>query len=248
MTANELWRNVIFKYDYTYAQAAPGFNEFEASLVLTYAQVLYINTILNPKNNRNKEGLEETEIRKQGFAALIKDGREATDPPTLSNNQVGALPHAKFWELPSDFWLAIMESAITNIPDCTDPTLKTYTPIEILPITHDFYLDNRYNDYQKPYVDGGYEGVIWRLTHGKKNDKQIHELITDGTFEVKTYILRYLVKPPNIVVNFAQPTLQVNPILDSFTHEAIADLAVKVLKGIVSGEKSMNELNLDLIQ
>ena len=25
MTANELWKNVLFKYDYTYAQAAPGF-------------------------------------------------------------------------------------------------------------------------------------------------------------------------------------------------------------------------------
>lgn len=248
MTANELWTNTIIKYDYAHSEAAPGFDDTEASIILTYVQQLYANSLYNPKNNRNREGLEETEIRKQGLSALIKDGREATDPPSISSNQVGVLPYGVFWELPDDFWVAIMEYGITNIPNCQDPTLKTYNPIEILPITHDFYLDNRFNNYQKPYVDAGYEGVIWRLTHGKKNDKKIHELITDGTFKVTSYILRYLAKPSNIVVNFAYPSSQVNPVLDSFTHEALADLAVKVLRGIITGKQTMNDLNLDIIQ
>lgn len=247
MTANELRDNVFVKYDSVYSLTAPGFDDVRMSILLTYVQDLYCNTILFSKTNAKQEGFEETEIRKQGLSALIKDGLNAVDPPSVSSNQIGVLPNGVFWQLPDDFWVAILEQATTNIPDCRDPKLKTYTRISVEAIPHDWINRGKYT-YNTPFIEGGYDGKVWRLNHGKIGSKKIHELITDGTFNVTNYHLRYLKRPNNIVVDLDNPTNQVNPELDSFTHEALSDMAVKILKGIVDNTNSFENLNLDKIQ
>jgi len=247
MTANQLWENVLVKFDTVTSLTAPGFDDARASDILTYVQVLYSNKILFAKTNAKREGFEETEIRKQGLSALIVDGLQAVDPPIVSSNQIGVLPNGVFYELPADFWIAILEQCTTNIADCRYPQTPTFTRIQIKAIPHDWINRGSYT-YDIPYIDGGYEGLVWRLNHGKINNKKIHELITDGTFNVTNYNLRYLKIPRNIVVDLTTPANQVNPELDSFTHEALSDLAVKILKGIVDGSNSIDNLNLDNIQ
>jgi len=242
MTANELWENVLVKFDTVYSLTAPGFDDVRASEILTYSCFKYCNTILFQKTNPKQEGFEETEIRKQGLSALIRNNE-----PTVSSTQSGSLPNGVFYELPDDFWVAILEQATTNVPDCRDPKLKTYTRISIEAIPHD-WINRSKSTYNYPFIEGGYEGLVWRLNFGKLNDKKIHELITDGTFNVTKYHLRYLKIPSNIVVDLTTPSNQVNCELDSFTHQAIADLAVKTLKGIVDGSFSFEDLQLDKIQ
>ena len=147
-------------YDAMYSLSAPGFEDPAYSILLTKAQMLFIKVTLNPKNNKNQEGFEETEVRNQGLASLIKDGLDNSplDQPQVSSTQTGALPTEVFWDLPTDFMYAIMEGATTNIPDCSITSSVVYRRIPIKPISHNEYYQNFYNPYRKPWTDG-YDGL-----------------------------------------------------------------------------------------
>jgi len=251
MTANQMWENVLVTYDALYSQSAPGFVDPEASILLTKAQWYYILQRLNPKSNRNMEGFEETEIRIQGLSALIKDSQDATTPvvelPPV--DQTGILPGEKLWALPDDFMIAIYEGCTTNVPQCG--TTNTFLRMLTIPISHDEYNLNYYNPYKKPYTNGT-EGLVWRLEHGKKPvnnvERKIHGLITDGTFNVTNYYLRYIKNPSDIVVNLNTPASQVNCELDSLTHQGICDIAVKLLSAAVREQIPINQLTADVLE
>jgi hypothetical protein len=250
MTANQMWENVLVTYDALYSQSAPGFVDPEASIILTKAQWYYILQRLNPKSNRNMEGFEETEIRIQGLSALIKDSQESTTPPTTQGvNQVGALPGETLWALPTDFMITIYEGSVTNVPQCG--TTSTYNRIMTIPISHDEYNLNYYNPYKKPYTDGT-EGIVWRLEHGKKTvngiERKIHGLITDGTFQVTNYYMRYLKTPNDIVVNLNNPSAQISCELDSLTHQGICDIALKLLAAAVREQIPITQLTADSLE
>jgi hypothetical protein len=251
MTANQMWENVLVTYDALYSQSAPGFVDPEASILLTKAQWYYILQRLNPKSNRNMEGFEETEIRIQGLSALVKDSQESSTPPTKTNvSQVGALPGEELWALPTDFMIAIYEGCQTNVKQCgSNPPV--YNRIMTIPISHDEYNLNYYNPYKRPYTDGT-EGIIWRLEHGRKTvnnvERKVHGLITDGTFQVTNYYLRYIKTPSDIVVDLDTPASQVNCELDSLTHQGICDIAVKLLSAAVREQIPINQLTADVLE
>ena len=252
MTANQMWNNVLVTYDALYSQSAPGFVDPEASELMTKAQWYYILQRLNPKNNKNMEGFEETEIRSQGLSALVKDGLNnlPNDVPTISGvSQVGALPGEVFWALPSDFWLSLYEGVNTDKYMCgtTD-----YGRIPVYPISHDEYNLNYYNPYRKPWTDGT-EGLIWRLENHKQSvngvERKIHGLITEqGVFSVREYFIRYLKNPSNIVISLNNPEAQVDCELDAFTHQAICDIAVKLLSAAVREQIPINQLTADMLE
>ena len=257
MTANQMWENVLVTYDALYSQSAPGFEDPEATILLTKAQWYYILQRLNPKSNRNMEGFEETEIRIQGLSALVKDSQDAV-PPIIElpdNQQTGTLPGEKLWALPVDFMIAIYEGCTTNIPQCG--TTNTFNRIMTIPISHDEYNLNYYNPYKRPYTDGT-EGIIWRLEHGRKlvngTERKIHGLITDtdlknnNDFVVTEYYLRYIKTPSDIVVNLNAPGSQVNCELDSLTHQGICDIAVKLLSAAVREQIPINQLTADVLE
>lgn len=241
MTANELWENVLVKYDSVYNNAAPGFDDVRASIILTYCQFRYANSILFSESNAKNQSFDEIEIRRKGLSNLIETG-----VGVLSSDQTKALPDGTFYELPDDMWYTLLEQVTTNVRDCRYPTV-TYTRIPVRPIPYE-WVNGINSTYHRPYIEGGYEGLVLRLDHGKVNNKNIHELLTDGTFSITNYHLRYLKTPADIVVDFADPTNEVNPSLDNSTHEAIADLAVRVLNGIITGNVSIDNLKMDMIQ
>lgn len=250
MTANQMWDNVLVTYDALYSQSAPGFEDAEATILLTKAQWYYILQRLNPKSNRNMEGFEETEIRIQGLSALVKDSQDAV-PPVFELqpiDQTGTLPGEKLWALPVDFMIPIYESTVTNIPQCGT---TTYNRMMTIPISHDDYNLSYANPYKRPYCNGS-EGLVWRLEHGKKtilgNERKIHGIITDGTFRVTNYYLRYLRYPNDIVVNLNTPGSQTDCELDSLTHQGICDIAVKLLSAAVREQIPINQLTADSLE
>jgi hypothetical protein len=259
MTANEMWANVLVTYDALYSQSAPGFEDAEASILLTKAQWYYISQTLNPKNNRNQEGFEETEVRIQGLSALVKDSDQAIDPPTTTGvNLAGQLPNETFFTLPEDFMFAIYEAVYVNKLKCgavstTNPL--SYSRIPVVPVSHDEYNLNVANPYKNPWTDGT-QGIVWRLENRPQfippivgaPQYKIHGLITDGSFTITKYFLRYLKKPEDINVDNITPATQSNSELADFTHQAICDIAIKLLSAAVREQIPINQLTADMLE
>jgi len=251
MTANEMWDNVLVTYDALYSQSAPGFVDPEASIILTKAQWYYILQRLNPKSNRNMEGFEETEVRIQELAALIKDSQVANPPISLLSNQDGALPGETLWAIPVDCMLPIYEGCTTNTKQCN--TTNTYNRIMTIPISHDEYNLNFSNPYKKPWTDGA-EGLLWRLEHGTQDvngtDRKIHGIIysTDPSLTVTNYYMRYIKYPEDIQINLLNPNSQVSCKLDPLAHQSICDIAVKLLSAAVREQIPANQLSAENLE
>ena len=238
MTANEMWAQLLIEYEKLNSNRAPGIIDFgpnnEASVILSKAQRTYVQMYLLSRNNTARESFDETEIRKQGLSELVKDGTAAT---SISTDQTGVLDsNSQFWDLPTDFMYSILERAVINKNDCF-----TGEPAElpIRPISHNEYNKYYFNPYKKPFFDGS-RGVVWRVTYSREinNDTpspivtqspKRHELITDGTFSIVDYKIRYLKNPDDIVVDLALPANQVHCKLDDRTHDAIINIAVNQL-------------------
>ena len=252
MTANEMWDNVLVTYDALYSQSAPGFVDPEASIILTKAQWYYILQRINPKSNRNMEGFEETEVRIQELANLIKDSQVANPPMSLIPNQAGALPGETLWAIPVDCMLPIYEGCTTNTPQCnTNPPV--YNRIMTIPISHDEYNLNYFNPYKKPWSDGT-EGILWRLEHGTKDidgtPRKIHGIIysNNPNLNVTEYYMRYIKYPRDIEINLANPNSQVSCELDPLAHQSICDIAVKLLSAAVREQIPANQLSAENLE
>lgn len=247
MTANEMWDNVLVTYDALYSQSAPGFVDPEASIILTKAQWYYVLQRINPKSNRNMEGFEETEIRIQELSSLVKDSANATPPISKlpDNQQTGTLPGETLWAIPVDCMLPIYEGCTTSTKQCG--TTSTYNRIMTIPISHDEYNLNFSNPYKKPWTDGT-EGILWRLEHGTKTvntvERKIHGIITDGSFTIKDYYMRYIKYPRDIVIGSSP----VNCELDPLSHQSICDIAVKLLSAAVREQIPANQLSAENLE
>jgi len=249
MTANEMWDNVLVTYDALYSQSAPGFVDPEASIILTKAQWYYILQRINPKSNRNMEGFEETEVRIQELSSLIKDSGDANPPILQLTNPTGTLPGETLWAIPVDCMLPIYEGCTTNTKQCN--TTSTYNRIMTIPISHDEYNLNYSNPYKKPWTDG-VEGIIWRLEHGTQPvntvERKIHGIITDGSFSITNYYMRYIKYPEDIQINLSNPNSQVSCKLDPISHQSICDIAVKLLSAAVREQIPANQLSAENLE
>jgi hypothetical protein len=249
MTANEMWDNVLVTYDALYSQSAPGFVDPEASIILTKAQWYYVLQRINPKSNRNMEGFEETEIRIQELSSLVKDSQDAIPPISQLAIQTGTLPGETLWAIPVDCMLPIYEGCTTNTKQCG--TTSTYNRIMTIPISHDEYNLNFSNPYKKPWTDGT-EGIIWRLEHGTQPvntvERKIHGIITDGSFSITNYYMRYIKYPEDIQINLSTPSSQVNCKLDPISHQSICDIAVKLLSAAVREQIPANQLSAENLE
>jgi hypothetical protein len=65
----------------------------------------------------------------------------------------------------------------------------------------------------------------------------IHELITDGTYAVDNYFIRYIKRPEDIVVDTLTPVNQVDSELDDSIHREIVDEAIKIAVSVTKPEE-----------
>jgi hypothetical protein len=262
MNANEMWQLVLVEYEKLNSAGAPGIQEPEANIILTNAQNYYVHTRISAIMNLKKEGLEETEIRMQGLSALI-DSASVFSFTSNSEN----LPNGVFADLPLDFMYTIWERCIIDKKDCVT---NDWADLPVFVTTHNNFNRNVTNPFKKPYFNLT-EGIVWRIAYNRSNSgynsqtttfsngyefitgqtSKRHELITDGTFNVTDYNLRYIRLPKPIKIdlnNFINPINMQNCELDESTHRPIVTIAVKMLKEALSQPSQELQLNAQQIE
>jgi hypothetical protein len=222
MTAQEMQQEFLILYDKITNFDAPGYTDLEISILLTKGQERVVYSFYSI-DNKYKEGFEESEARRKDLKELVK----GTTITTASTSQTNTLPNGTFFDLPTDCLYVISEEITTDSSeDCSDGKR-----IRVKPVTHDEYSINLKNPFKKPDI----KTFVWRLDYqGKK-----HEIITDGTFTVAQYHLRYIKRPNPIIIGANTVDGATGPLnceLDESVHKKIVDEAVKIATGITDPE------------
>ena len=123
LTSNEMAQAVLVQYEKLNSDNAPGIQDSQMSIILTQAQIFYIQSRLNKKTNVKREVFEETEIRSQGLSALIKDSQLTSTAITVSTEN---MYNGQFFTLPVDFMYAIYEYTEINQLDCSKYATSLY--------------------------------------------------------------------------------------------------------------------------
>lgn len=217
MTSIEMKQEFLVGYDKVANLDSPGYIDSEISYFLTKAQENVILSYITA-DNKYRESFEETERVRKYFANLVMPSTTDTGviKTTLATNQNGKIDENSFiYELPSDFWLSITEWLIT---DDTCESRKY-----IIPISHDEYNNASDNPFKRPNSK-----KAWRLDLKSLGGIQRHEVITDGTYDITQYHVRYIKKPLDIVVDEDTPLNNIDCELDVSVHRRIIDEAVKL--------------------
>jgi len=198
----------------------PGYDPLEISLFASEAQELLVLTKYNPSSNTTKEGFEETEKRLQDIGNLVQNALiipGANIPENMPNGVFVDLPNTLLID-PTDysnvFWLTIFEQAVTSQLDCTNNPLR----VNIYEINHGEYAELLKDPFNKPSKER-----IWRMRVGNNR----HELITDGTYSISGYHVRYIRKPRPIDLT-GLATTSVSELAD-ITHRELVRKTVELV-------------------
>lgn len=179
MTTNEFEWEFDVLYNNIASNAAPGINSYEKSVLLTKAQDELIKNYFNPQGNKYKEGFDGSAKRQIDFSGLISVANG-----TLLDQQ-GFDLRAKVFKIPTDVFLIINESIVTNTG------IK-----QIIPIKFDEYTRLMSKPYKEPL-----KFQAWRLiTEGDINSGVTVEIIPNSQETVKSYTLRYVRRPKPIIL------------------------------------------------
>lgn len=258
MTANEMALQVKIQYEKLDSAGAPGIQDGTMSRILSNAQLYFVLSRLNDKTNNLGEGLEETELRGEGMSQLLASQSILPSSPTPENVPNGTffdLPK-DYWFNMYEYALIDKINCVTGKP--IQPSIRAIRHDELSrmedSLTGNYYKVPFYDTYRSeinrlfysrfksgydssfinqlnpttnptynPTIDNGYD---YLTTQTAKR----HELITDGTFNVTSYFVRYYRIPREIVVDQQNLANQRHCELDDFTHQSIIEIAVNMLK------------------
>lgn len=179
MTTNEFEWEFDVLYNNIASNAAPGINSYEKSVLLTKAQDELIKNYFNPQGNKYKEGFDGSAKRQIDFSGLISVANG-----TLLDQQ-GFDLRAKVFKIPTDVFLIINESIVTNTG------IK-----QIIPIKFDEYTRLMSKPYKEPL-----KFQAWRLiTEGDINSGVTVEIIPNSQETIESYTLRYVRRPKPIIL------------------------------------------------
>lgn len=236
MIANEMKYNFLVLYDKMFEYGGPAYDDKQISSIFNKAQNRVFRRNYRAKSNTQEEGFEATELNRRNLEQFIKSASITGGTVTISTNQTGVHPNGTFYDMPDDFLLAISEAGITG---------ESSKEVTVKPVTHDEYNANVNNPYKKPYKEliwrmdisrevQGSEGIDWSSRTKKRTELIVGDKVT---YPLSDYRVRYLITPPDIVVDENIPANQVHCILDESLHDEIVDEAVKIAVGAVKPEE-----------
>jgi len=217
MTVAEMHIQFKVGLDKTDSLNYPNFEPEEIDLWLNRAQDKFVKTRYS--HDPKRETFEETQKRTDDLREVLVETTifpSAVQQPVKPNGVLFDLPNGNN-DLPV-YWFAINEECGIHYTNCTNDLVTERKRVK--PIQHDDYNKIISDPFNKPY-----KGKIVRLMHGDKV-----ELISDGTFIIESYILRYIKQPE--AIDLANNN---DCELASHTHTEIVDTAVTMaLENIAS--------------
>lgn len=118
--------------------------------------------------------------------------------------------------------------------------------IPVKPNSHDRYNRIKNDPFNKPD-----DTEVLRLAYEEVSSSEASELITDGSFVIRTYYMRYLRNPASVRygIVYSTPTSNINCDLHSATHKEIVSMAVNsALEDIASPRYQTNTVELNKIE
>jgi len=244
LSASEMVTEFDYLYDMITSLDAPGYDNAEKSFFLSQAQENIIKQRYKPSGNKYGDGFEQTEKRRVDLSELVQNVLLLTATDMQAFTGAYNLPNGNFWKMPEDFMWSISEGAdillgSTNPKYACTGTPYKLTNVKVKPKTHDEYQADVDNPYAKPYYD-----LVWRMDYQKENytgaitagNKTRHELITDGTYSVTDYRVRYIRRPDDILYSGA-PTGSTDCRLDPSIHREIVQEAVRIATSVTKPEE-----------
>lgn len=224
MTNQQFLDFFYIQYDKVANLSAPGYTPAEISLIATEAQELLVVTDYMPKSNIVREGFEETEKRIQDLGELVTS---ATLTPAPFNPLLN-MPNGVFVTLPNTlindptdysnvYWFTVFEEAITSMM-CNGSPKR----VKLIEISHQEYRQLLDDPFNRPT-----DSKAWRM----RFENRRHEIITDGSYQVTGYHVRYIRKPKPIDLTI-NPTASVSELSDHLHREILRKTVEMALKTI----------------
>ncbi len=246
MTAPEMKYHFEVLLDKITNNDAPGFNEREVSLFLSKAQERLVKSYYNPISNKLGEGFEETEKRSKDLEQLVKGPTSGPGSSSLvtskSSDQGDVIEGGVMFDIPGDVMFMIKEEALTDELDCDDnKKVKS-----VKPVSHDYISANMNNPFKKPSTK------VWRVGVSRSDLSRRQELITDGSYNVEEYRIRYLKKPSPVIVGdisslgtIEGQTAQKDSELNNEVHREIIDMAVEIALETIQDDRLVTAMKLN---
>lgn len=233
LTANEMADKIEFLLNLKDDEFS--YEDSELSSILNTEQEHFKLQFFRGATNALKQGFEETEIRSWGFGNLIT-------PATLTASaiQTDVFENGKYWDLPDDFSLLLTEIPTSDQLKCNSET--QYIKPKVRVASHDEYTKLIESSYHKPFINNQ-EGLVWRMYESGNRV----QLVTDGTFNITGYFIKYLKQIPAIVVDRDSPANQVNCVLSADMHDTLVEMAIKRIKSSNNEQYIPNQPGIEQI-
>ena len=220
MTLAEMHIEFKVGLDKTDSLNYPNFEPEEIDLWLNKSQDRFVKQRYS--HDPKKETLEETQKRTDDLRTIITETTlipSAIQTPVKPGGILFDLPNGILGG-PNIYWFAINEECEIRYEDCNGSWVDERTGVYAT--SHEDYNKLIYDPFNGPTKD-----VVLRLMHG-----QWAELLTDGSFTINRYFLRYVREPIRLdIINMPTVTCE----LAIHTHQEICEGAVTLaLENIAS--------------
>ena len=202
MTRQEFLDEFFITADKVNSAAGIDLTPLEIQILATEAQEYLILNKYNSKTNILKEGFEQTDKRTFDLGELVMTNSftpNAVSNLNFTNGRFFTMPNTLLVN-PTDysdvFWIPVYEEVVT---DSTCPS----EDIEVRRMSYQEYAVNKKNPFRRPSSN--------RVIRLKVDDRRV-ELLTDGSFNITNYKVRYIKKPTPIdLVNSLTTTVSQLP-------------------------------------
>lgn len=215
MTISQLHSEFKIGLDKGDSLTNPNYQAEEIDSFLNNAQEEFIEQRAYGTNPK-RTGLEEDQKRRDDLREVISDFTSNVFTSNSANK-----PNGVYVTLPANYRHAIQEEVTITYTDCNNAAATKRIPV--VPLTHDRYNRTLADPFNRPYRD---EVARLDIENG------VFELITDGTYTITGYFMRYIKQPQRIQYGTTYDPVSIGFGVDQaseladHTHREIVKIAV----------------------